>query len=156
MVNETGEIKVFLESKNYTEIAKRIIDLAGKRLCTDLYDAEVEFSRRSLNDAELSLLDIERLLEHDCLSIEKFSLELIRSENKLRVDQEFNPLDYEEVDDSQESYAGHSPTFLLTSSILFLLLRDRKSYLSVYLKKSRQPNAKKYQRALEEVFESVQ
>lgn len=59
----------------------------------DLY--EVEFSRRSLNEAELSLLDIDRLLEQDSDLLEKFSIALIKAENALNVDQEFNPLDPE-------------------------------------------------------------
>lgn len=156
MVNTTEAVRVFLESKKYTDLARKIVERTRKTLCVDLYEVEVEYSMRSLNDAELILLDIDRLLEQDSYLLEKFSVALIKAENALSVDQEFNPLDpEEEKEDSHESYVGHSPTFLLTFAILFLLLRDRRNYLPAYFKKSRQPNAKKYQRALEEAFESI-
>ncbi|APC17382.1 hypothetical protein BLL42_17155 [Pseudomonas frederiksbergensis] len=153
MVNATEEVRVFLGSKKYTELAREIIKKTRKTLCVDLYEVEVEFSRRSLNDAELNLLDVDRLIEQNSLLLEKFSVALIKAENSLRVEQEFTPSEPEEKEeDSHESYVGHGPTFLLTFSILFLLLGDRKNHLSAYLKKARQPSAKKYQRALEEVY----
>jgi len=111
-----------------------------------LYEVEVELGRNCLKNSDLSLLDIYKTLENDAASLEKFCIALIKAEDTLSVNQEFNPLesseDEDEDEDEDESYVGHSQTFLLTFAILFLLLRDRRSHLKIYLMKSRQPNAK--------------
>ncbi|KAF0867290.1 hypothetical protein [Pseudomonas sp. LD120] len=155
MVNESEEIRAFLESEKYIYLTKKNNKNHRKKLCDDLYDAELEFGSNCLKSSELSLLDIDKLLENDADTLEKFCIKLIRAEDTFAVDQEFNLLDENEKEKENEVYVGHSQTFLLTFAILFLLLRDRRDHLPTYLKKTRQPNAKKYQHALEVAYESI-
>ena len=155
MVNEFEEIRSFLESEKYICLTKTIIKITEKKLCSDLYDAELKLGFDCLKISKISLIDIDKAIENDVNILEKFCIKIIRTEDIFTVDQEFNPLDENENENENEIYVGHSQTFLLTFTILFLLLRDRRDHLSTYLKKTRQPNAKKYQNYLEVAYESI-
>ena len=155
MVEDVGDIKAFLQLDKYSGLAERIVQRANKRLCTDLYDAEVTYCQKILGAATLSLTDLRTLLVRDAEKLERFCVRLIHAEKLLNLGQDFNPHEPEEQEEENEAYVGHSKTFLLTFSVLYLLLRDERSKLSAYLKVIRQPKAVKYQRGIELVFDNL-
>jgi hypothetical protein len=155
MVDDVGDIKAFLQFDKYSSLAEKIVQRANKRLCTDIYDAEVTYCQKILGAATVSLADIRSLLVGDAEKLERFCVRLIRAEKLLNLGQDFNPYEPEEQEEENEVYVGHSKTFLLTFSVLYLLLRDERSKLSAYLKVIRQPKAVKYQRGIELVFDSL-
>ena len=155
MVVDIKSIFQFLRSPKYSELALDVVQRTSKRLCDDLYDAELVHCQKALDAAGLALASIEALLNQDSDRIRKFSVALIRAENAIDLGQDFNPLEEPEDESSNETYVGHSLTFILTFSILYILIRDDRGRLAQYLKKMRQPKASKYQKAVETIFDNV-
>ncbi|WP_322049594.1 hypothetical protein [Paraburkholderia sp. J67] len=155
MVNDIQSIRDLLYSTKYFSLASSVIKEAKKILCSDLYDAELAYCQKALGMAKFDLNDVEDLLETDFDRLRRFCVAMIRGAKLIDVGQDFNPAEEDEEESSNETYVGHSLTFLLTFSILYLLLRDDRVRLSLYLKQMRQPKADKYQRAVENLFDGL-
>jgi hypothetical protein len=156
MVESNQPIRDFINSKNYSQQAFNIIHNAKKKLCDDLYDAEIDYCKKSLDAANLKLEDVVALLHQNSSQFHKFNLNLIKNEKLLDVGQDFNPHEEHEDDSANETYAGHSLTYLFTFAITYLLLRDNRNYFLQYLKKMRQPKSNKYQKIVESIYDYAQ
>lgn len=155
MVEDIESIRKFLHLLRYSDLASDVIRRANKRLCSDLYDAELVLCQKALDAAGITLNSIEVLLTQDLDRIRKFSVALIKTEKVIDVGQDFNPLEESGDEPSNETYVGHSLTFLLTFSIVYILVRDDRGRFAQYLKKMRQPKASKYQKAVEAIFDNI-
>lgn len=152
MVDNFKSILEFINSKKYFEISSEIVALANKRLCDDLYDAELAYCQNVLDAAGLTLDEISLLLQQDTDRLGRFCLSMIRAEKALNVGQDFNPDEEPEDEPSNETYVGHSPTFLLIFSVVYILIANGKGDLAQYLKNIRQPRSVKYQKVVEKLF----
>ena len=155
MVEDIKSISDFLRLPKYSDVALDVVQRANTRLCDDLYDAELVHCQKALDAAGLALASIEALLDQDSDRIRKFCVILIRAEKAIDVGQDFNPLAEPEDESSNEIYVGHSLTFILTFSIMYILARDDRGRFAQYLKEMRQPKASKYQSAVEAIFDNV-
>ncbi len=153
MVNQP--IEPLIKSQEYDELAKRIMAQTNKTLCTDIYDAEVAYCQKILAAAEISAAEINSLLTGDAALLEAFCIQLIKAERSLELGQDYNEHEPEDQEEENEQYVGHSPTFLLTFSVMYMLLRDRRKEFGKYLKAIRQPKAKEYQRRVEAIFDTL-
>ena len=155
MVENVSAVKVLLHSRAYVELAEKVVHRAKKKLCADVYDAELTYCQKVLSSAAVSLSDLNLAFERDATRLEEFCVGLVRAEKLLDVGQEFNPLEPDEQEEESETYVGHSQTFLLSFAVMYLLLQSRRIDFAAYLKMMRQPKAAKYQRGVESVFDSL-
>ncbi|GLU35767.1 hypothetical protein WKR88_26310 [Trinickia caryophylli] len=108
-----------------------MIQCAKRRLCDDLYDAELVYCQKTLDAAGLSLGDVEIVIDDDSDRLLRFGEALVRAEKAIDVGQDFDVLE----EPSNEAYVRHSLMFLLTCSIAYILLRDDRAGFVRYLEK---------------------
>jgi hypothetical protein len=156
MVNEIESIRTFLASSEYRDLAAEIIESTQKRLGDDLYDAEIAYCEKARSSAELTIGELTSLLIQERGALKDFCTTYIKSERALDSGQEYNPAEAEDQPEAaNETYVGHSQTFLFSYAVLFFLLKHKRSHLPTFLKKIRKPNASKYQKAVESVFDAL-
>ncbi len=155
-MTESAAIKPFLLSSDYTALSIEITESTKKWLCDDLYDAEIAFCEKVRASAEISISDLNSLLSKERGALKDFCIKYIKSEQALDSGQEYNPVEAEhQLGEADETYVGHSQTFLFSFAILFFLLKHKKSHVPIFLKKIRKPNASKYQTAIESLDDAV-
>jgi hypothetical protein len=156
MVSDIDSIRAFLASGEYTSLSREIIESANRRLCDDLYDAEVAYCDKAKSSAEISINDLRSLIKEERAALKDFCVMYIKAERALDSGQEYNPAEEEDQSEQEnETYVGHSQTFLFSYAVLFFLLKYKRSHMPSFLKKIRKPNASKYQKAVESVFDAA-
>lgn len=156
MVSEIEGIRKFLVSSEYTALSAEIMESTGKRICTDLYDAEVDVCEKARSSAEVSIADLSALLRQERGELKNFCIRYVRSERLLDSGQEYNAAEEgAQAEEANENYVGHSQTFLFSYALLFFLLKHKRSHVSTFLKKIRKPNASKYQKVVESLFDAT-
>jgi hypothetical protein len=147
------EIRNLIASNPYRKLAEAIISAAGKRLCADVYDAEISHCMKLCAASGLTTIDISRLVSAEETELKAFCVAYIAAEEKLSLGQEYNPLEPpEDLEPPVEIYNCHSQVFLFDYGIYFLMLRDKPGQLASFLKATRVPHAAKYGKLLIKFF----
>lgn len=156
MVSEIEAIRAFMSLDYYVALSVEIIESTNKRLCDDLYDAEIAYCEKARSAAKLSVSDLRLLLQQERAEFKEFCISYIKSERRLDLGQEYNSSGTGLLlENTDETYVGHSQTFLFSCAVLFFLLKHKRSQLAAFLKKIRKPNATEYQKVVESLFDAL-
>lgn len=156
--NINNEIKVLISEKNYIAIAQEITDRSGKILCEDLYDVEVEHTKKFLAASNIDLAMAKELILNPSKHFFNFVVLYLKNEWELTQGQEFNPEELPDPinkEESQDRYDGHSRTFLVQDAIFYLILEKSPADLTGFLKKIRTPHHIKFASALQKLYSSI-
>ncbi len=80
VASEIEGIQKFLVSSEYTALSAEIIELTGKRIHTDRYDAEVNFCEKARSSAKLSIADLNALSKQEYGELKDFCIKYFHSE----------------------------------------------------------------------------
>ncbi|MES2741748.1 MAG: hypothetical protein V4754_12455 [Pseudomonadota bacterium] len=151
-----SEISELIQSQIYIAISELIIKKSNKILCSDIYDAELQFCLKMIEASEISILEAKNLIFSKSTHFFDYCLAYMTVENNLEQGQQYNPNEsQEDFDNSYEEYVGHSKTFIFQNAIFYIILKDKSNILIQFLKKIKQPNHLKFAQQLTTFFNQL-
>lgn len=136
-----------------------LIDVLAKRIklkiLNEYRDATAIRDEQKMEIAHLSDSQSIYLLEKDKDNFSKYVLLKMQKFENAKIDEEFPIGEETESEDDNETILGYSRSFLLIYLIEYFLLKTNPSELESYLKVTRIPNAKKYEKELKEIYSKI-
>lgn len=151
--NSFVEIEEIISSKEYQDLSEKIITNAGKILCIDIYDVEIDYCVSLVNASKILVEAIKSTIEVGDAGFVEFCMSYMAIEPALEQGQEYNEKDFPVEDEaSNETYVGHSKTFLFQNAVYYIVLKNDQKNLVSFLSKIKKPHAAKFAKSLSNFF----
>lgn len=112
-----------------------------------------DFCAKSLDASAISVNEVQELIFSRSEKFIRFCAIYVAAESTLQQDQEYNPEEYSINDEpANETYAGHSKTFLFQYAIFYIMLEIKWADLVDFLKKIGHPKAARFSELLINLF----
>jgi hypothetical protein len=155
METKNKSIEKFISSELYQKAINEIIALTDIGVDFEYEDVLKELDIKKLSIANLTVFDIEQILNYDYQKLISFSTNSIKKYHNKSVEQEY-PIG-EEVEEENDNavYGNYVISFFLIYIIEYYFLKNKPSELITYLKSSRIPQAKKFEKELKEIYNKM-
>lgn len=147
--------KQIINSIQYQSIVDNIQRRIKSKILSEYRDTAARRDEQKMKLANLSGVEIMKVLETDKDNFIKFSLCKMQKFENVEIDEESPIWKKTEQEDDNETILGYSKGFLLSYLIEYYLLKNNPSELESYLKAVRIPNARKYNNELKEVYSNI-
>ncbi|KXB37930.1 hypothetical protein HMPREF1869_00228 [Bacteroidales bacterium KA00251] len=147
--------KQIINSIQYQSIVDNIQRRIKSKILSEYRDTAARRDEQKMKLANLSGVEIMKVLETDKDNFIKFSLCKMQKFENVEIDEEYPIGEKPEQEDDNETILGYSKGFLLSYLIEYYLLKNNPSELESYLKAVRIPNARKYNNELKEVYSNI-
>lgn len=147
--------KQIINSIQYQSIVDNIQRRIKSKILSEYRDTATRRDEQKMKLANLSGVEIMKVLETDKDNFIKFSLCKMQKFENVEIDEEYPIGEKPEQEDDNETILGYSKGFLLSYLIEYYLLKNNPSELESYLKAVRIPNARKYNNELKEVYSNI-
>ena len=147
--------KQIIDSNPYRNLVDNIQKRTRLKVLSEYRDAVASRDEQKMKLANLSKEEAMKLLEMDKEIFNEFVLCKMQKFQNAKIDEEFPNGEEPEQEDENETILGYSKNFLLLYLIEYFLLKTNPSGLEPYLKATRIPNAKKYEKELKEIYSKL-
>ncbi|MCC6287217.1 MAG: hypothetical protein IT249_04975 [Chitinophagaceae bacterium] len=149
-------VKKLINSKYYGILLNKVKEVTKITINdSDPPFALLNYDMGRLKAAKVNAEVLERLLEEHMDSVLKFSV--LKIGYRFDEEEDFPP--GEELDDDDKpktiEVLPYYKDFLVTALVEFYLLKDKPSELNPYLKATRIPHAKKYEKQLKDIYSKI-
>lgn len=147
--------KQIIDSSQYKNLVDNIKKSKRLKVLSEYRDAVASRDEQKMKLANLSKEEAMKLLEMDKDFFNKFVLYKMQKFENAKIDEEYPNGEEPEQENDNETILGYSKNFLLLYLIEYFLLKTNPSGLEPYLKATRIPNAKKYEKELKEIYSKL-
>ncbi|MFK7112912.1 hypothetical protein V3468_00490 [Flavobacterium oreochromis] len=147
--------KLVVESEQYQNLIDKVKQRTKLKILSEYRDLAAGRDEQKMNIANLSKEVALQLLEFDKENFMQFVLLKMQKFENVKIDEEFPENENIEIEDDNEIILGYSKSFLLIYLIEYFLLKTTPLKLEIYLKETRVPNAKKYEKELKEIYNKL-
>lgn len=147
--------KQIISSSQYQNLIDTIQKRIRLKILNEYRDTVATRDEQKMKLANLSSDEALKLLEDDKSIFSGFVLLKLQKFENAKIDEEYPEGEEPEQEDDNETVLGYSKSFLLLYLIEYFLLKTNPSELEPYLKATRIPNAKKYEKELKEIYSKL-
>ncbi|MBC9130884.1 hypothetical protein JMI89_08690 [Frischella sp. Ac48] len=147
--------KQIIDSCQYKNLVDNIQKRTKLKVLSEYREAVASRDEKKMKLANLSEEEAMKLLEMDKEIFNEFVLCKMQKFENVKIDEEYPNREEPEQEDDNETILGYSKSFLLLYLIEYFLLKTNPSGLEPYLKATRIPNAKKYEKELKEIYRKL-
>ena len=147
--------KQIIDSCQYKNLVDNIQKRTKLKVLSEYREAVASRDEKKMKLANLSKEEAMKLLEMDKEIFNEFVLCKMQKFENVKIDEEYPNREEPEQEDDNETILGYSKSFLLLYLIEYFLLKTNPSGLEPYLKATRIPNAKKYEKELKEIYRKL-
>jgi hypothetical protein len=147
--------KNIISSSKYQDLIDSIKKRTKIKILSEYRDTTATRDEQKMKFAHLSSDDALKLLENDKDIFSEFVLLKMQKFENAKIDEEYPVGEKPEQENDNEIILGYSKSFLLLYLIEYFLLKTNSSGLEPYLKATRIPNAKKYEKELKEIYSKL-
>ncbi|AWL78029.1 hypothetical protein DKB58_03210 [Capnocytophaga canimorsus] len=147
--------KQIINSSQYQSLVDDIQKRIKLKILNEYRDTVASRDEQKMKLANLSGEKAMKLLETDKENFSKFALCKMQKFENAKIDEEYPIGEEPEQEDDNEMILGYSKSFLLLYLIEYYLLKTNPSELETYLKATRIPYAKKYEKELKKIYSNL-
>ena len=147
--------KQIIDSCQYKNLVDNLQKRTKLKVLSEYREAVASRDEKKMKLANLSEEEAMKLLEMDKEIFNEFVLCKMQKFENVKIDEEYPNREEPEQEDDNETILGYSKSFLLLYLIEYFLLKTNPSGLEPYLKATRIPNAKKYEKELKEIYRKL-
>lgn len=144
-----------IEQEIYISTVNKITELTNEKISREVYMTEIQLAKEFIKYANESEENIIRFLKENNQEVVNFSVKKIQLITDNNEQDENDDYILEDDEDDETISLGLSKTFLVDDIIELILIKKGDDSLEKYLKKIRIPNAKKYAKELQDIYDSI-